>query len=215
MKNFVSVGTNAARFQDLSLNPQKLAGMCAKLKCCLNYEVDNYVEAGKKMPSKEVILQTLDSDYYLFKIDILAGLCTYSTDKNIAANLETITAERARLIIEMNKRGEKPAELDEEGKNEPEKPIDLLAETDVSRFDKAKKKKKKPAQQNRPRQPRNEQHPNMTTANSEESNDGQLEQQVQNVNSQTRQHTKKGKGKYNSPRNRRQQGQPNQDNKKQ
>ena len=215
MKNFVSVGTNAARFQDLSLNPQKLAGMCAKLKCCLNYEVDNYVEAGKKMPSKEVILQTLDSDYYLFKIDILAGLCTYSTDKNIAANLETITAERARLIIEMNKRGEKPAELDEEGKNEPEKPIDLLAETDVSRFDKAKKKKKKPAQQNRPRQPRNEQYPNMTTANSEESNDGQLEQQVQNVNSQTRQHTKKGKGKYNSPRNRRQQGQPNQDNKKQ
>lgn len=167
------------------------------------------------MPSKEVILQTLDSDYYLFKIDILAGLCTYSTDKNIAANLETITAERARLIIEMNKRGEKPAELDEEGKNEPEKPIDLLAETDVSRFDKAKKKKKKPAQQNRPRQPRNEQHPNMTTANSEESNDGQLEQQVQNVNSQTRQHTKKGKGKYNSPRNRRQQEQPNQDNKKQ
>lgn len=154
MKNFVSVGTTAARFQDISLNPQKLAGMCAKLKCCLNYEVDDYVEAGKKIPSREVMLQTLDSDYYLFKTDILAGLCTYSTDKNIAANLETISAERARQIIEMNKRGEKPENLCEDGKAQPERPIDLLADTDVSRFDKSKKKKKKPAQ-NRQRQPRN------------------------------------------------------------
>ena len=124
MKNFVSVGTTAARFQDISLNPQKLAGMCAKLKCCLNYEVDDYVEAGKKIPSREVMLQTLDSDYYLFKTDILAGLCTYSTDKNIAANLETISAERARQIIEMNKRGEKPENLCEDGKAQPERPID-------------------------------------------------------------------------------------------
>ena len=158
MKNFVSVGTTAARFQDISLNPQKLAGMCAKLKCCLNYEVDDYVEAGKKMPSREVMLQTLDSDYYLFKTDILAGLCTYSTDKNIAANLETISAERARLIIEMNKRGEKPENLCEDGKAQPERPTDLLADTDVSRFDKSKKKKKKPAQ-NRQRQPRNNEQP--------------------------------------------------------
>ena len=59
MKNFNSVTTNSARYQDISLNPQKLAGMCAKLKCCLNYEVDNYVEAGRKIPSKEVVLQTL------------------------------------------------------------------------------------------------------------------------------------------------------------
>ena len=158
MKNFVSVGTTAARFQDISLNPQKLAGMCAKLKCCLNYEVDDYVEAGKKIPSREVMLQTLDSDYYLFKTDILAGLCTYSTDKNIAANLETISAERARQIIEMNKRGEKPENLCEDGKAQPERPIDLLADTDVSRFDKSKKKKKKPAQ-NRQRQPRNNEQP--------------------------------------------------------
>ena len=107
MKNFISVSTNSARFQDISLNPQKLAGMCAKLKCCLNYEVDDYVEAGRRIPSREVVLQTLDGDYYLFKTDILAGMITYSTDKNIAANLETITAERARLVIEMNKNGEK------------------------------------------------------------------------------------------------------------
>lgn len=155
MKNFVSVGTTAARFQDISLNPQKLAGMCAKLKCCLNYEVDNYVEAGRRMPSREVMLQTLDSDYYLFKTDILAGLCTYSTDKNIAANLETISADRARQIIEMNKRGEKPESLNENGKAESERPIDLLADTDVSRFDKSKKKKKKSAQ-NKQRGDRND-----------------------------------------------------------
>ena len=114
MKNFVSVGTGAARFQDISLNPQKLAGMCAKLKCCLNYEVDDYVEASRKLPAKDILLQTQDSDYHYFKADILAGMVTYSTDKNIAANLETITAERAKQIIEMNRKGEKPASLQAE-----------------------------------------------------------------------------------------------------
>ncbi len=144
MKNFVSVSTSAARFQDISLNPQKLAGMCAKLKCCLNYEVDNYIEASRRLPSKEIVLQTADSDYYLFKSDILAGLITYSTDKGIPANLETITADRAREIIAMNKRGEKPLSLQEESQQQqPKGSVDLLEGADISRFDKAKKKKKK------------------------------------------------------------------------
>ena len=145
MKNFVSVSTNAARFQDISLNPQKLAGMCAKLKCCLNYEVDDYVEAGRRMPSREVVLQTQDGDFHLFNSDILAGLVTYSTDKNIASNLEVITAERAKEIIEMNRRGEKPVSLqkDGEGRETKKQHTDLLAGGDISRFDKAKKKKKK------------------------------------------------------------------------
>ena len=164
MKNFISVSTNSARFQDISLNPQKLAGMCAKLKCCLNYEVDDYVEAGRKMPSREIILQTADGDYYLFKTDILAGLITYSTDKNIASNLETISAERARKIIEMNKRGEKPESLHEDGKQrQSAKPnADLLANENISRFDKAKKKKKKnkqPKQQQQPQQPKGQKKP--------------------------------------------------------
>ena len=143
MKSFSSVSTNAARFQDISLNPQKLAGMCAKLKCCLNYEVDDYMEAGKRIPGKDVILQTHDNDYYLFKTDILAGLITYSTDKRLAANLETITATRAHEIIEMNKRGEKPISLqaDNTGR-EPDRPIDLLAGESLTRFDRSKKKKK-------------------------------------------------------------------------
>ena len=164
MKNFVSVSTNAARFQDISLNPQKLAGMCAKLKCCLNYEVDDYVEASRKLPSREVILQTQDADFYLFKSDILAGLVTYSTDKNIAANLVTISAERAKDIIEMNRRGEKPLSLQNDGEaHETTKHVDLLAGGDISRFDKAKKKKKKKNNNNgnkpRPEAAQRPQHP--------------------------------------------------------
>ena len=149
MKNFVSVSTSAARFQDISLNPQKLAGMCAKLKCCLNYEVDDYVEAGRRLPNSDIVLQTLDSDYFLFKRDILAGQLTYSTDKRMAANLETISAERAKEIIEMNQRGEKPESLhtEEHVREQREKaPVDLLAGDSITRFDKSKKKKKKKQQ---------------------------------------------------------------------
>jgi len=165
MTNFVSVSTNAARFQDISLNPQKLAGMCAKLKCCLNYEVDDYIEASKELPSKEVTLQTKDNDYYLFKVDILSGQTTYSTSKTIPANLETISAARAREIIELNKAGEKPLSLQEDlNSKEPEKPIDLLDGADLSRFDKSKHKRNgnrnggsKPQRDDRPNnKPRNE-----------------------------------------------------------
>ncbi len=143
MKNFVSVGTAAARYQDISLNPQKLAGMCAKLKCCLNYEVDDYVEASRQLPPKDIQLQTQDADYFYFKADILAGLITYSTDKNIAANLETISAERAHQVIDMNRRGEKPESLQEDGNSTEERPVDLATQENINRFDRAKKKKKK------------------------------------------------------------------------
>ena len=160
MKNFISVSTNTARFQDISLNPQKLAGMCAKLKCCLNYEVDNYMEASRKLPGKDIILQTQDGDYHLIKADILAGLLTYSTDKNVAANMETITAERAHAIIEMNKQGEKPLTLQEDDKQrEQNKPVDLLAGESITRFDKSKKKKKKKNKQENKQENRQDSKP--------------------------------------------------------
>ena len=144
MKAFSSVSTNAARYQDISPNPQKLAGMCAKLKCCLNYEVDCYMEAGNKMPKKDIVLQTMDSDYYLFKQDILAQMLTYSTDKKKPVNLETISVKRAHEIIAMNKEGRKPLSLADDGKaKETERPKDMLDGSDLTRFDKAKKKKKK------------------------------------------------------------------------
>ena len=143
LKNFQSVGTGEARFQDLSLNPQKLAGQCAKLKCCMNYEVDQYVECYRQLPPRDVMLYTQDADYYFFKADILSMRVTYSTDRRNASNLVTISAERANAIIEMNKRGEKPVALEEGGHKEPERPVDLATQEDLNRFDKKKHKKKK------------------------------------------------------------------------
>lgn len=156
VRNFSNVSTNAARFQGVSLNPTKLAGMCAKLKCCLNYEVDDYMEAARRLPSREVSLFTLDAEYFLVKTDILSGECTYSTDRKKMANVETISARRAREIIELNRQGEKPLSLLDDGSVKPEaKSADLLADGDLSRFDKfqkKKKKKKKPSAAQPPRQ---------------------------------------------------------------
>ena len=146
MSNFVSVATSAARFQDISLNPQKLAGQCAKLKCCLNYEVDAYVEAVKKLPSKEIRLETKDNTYVQFKTDIFGKLITYSTDKNVPANLVTITASRAFEVIALNKRGIKPDSLLADGEEVEKKKSefgDIVGQDSVTRLNKAKKKKRK------------------------------------------------------------------------
>lgn len=151
MKNFVSVSTGAARYQDISLNPQKLAGQCAKLKCCMNYEVDTYVEAGKRLPSKEITLQTQDAEYYFFKADILTGLVTYSTDKHLAANLVTLTTARVFEIINMNRRGEKPQRLESGEAAEPAKPTDLVEQESLTRFDKRRKNKGKRKDNGNPR----------------------------------------------------------------
>lgn len=137
MTSFVSVSTSAARYQDISLNPQKLAGQCAKLKCCLNYEVDCYVEAQKRLPSREIELETKDGTFYFFKADILSNHVTYSTDKHFAANLVTITAKRAFEVIGMNRRGAKPDSLlEEENKPVTKKSTDLLDQESLTRFDK-------------------------------------------------------------------------------
>ncbi len=145
MTHFVSVGTGAARMQDLSMNPQKLAGQCAKLKCCLNFEIDAYAEAVKQIPSKDTVLQTKDSDYYLFKTDILTRTLTYSTDKKMGANLVVIPASRAFEIIALNKQGIKVDRLTEDDDNATERReyIDLTDQDALTRFDKAKKKKSK------------------------------------------------------------------------
>lgn len=153
MTNFVSVATSAARFQDISLNPQKLAGQCAKLKCCLNFEVDAYVEASKRMPPRDTRLETADATYFHFKSDIFSRLVTYSTDKTIAANLVTISADRAFEIISLNKAGEKPLTLAPESESAKAKPRadfgDILGgEDDISRFDKKKKKRRNNGKKN-------------------------------------------------------------------
>lgn len=155
MTGFNSVSTSAARFQDISLNPQKLAGQCAKLKCCINYEVDQYVESLKKMPSREIVLHTADNDYYFFKADILNHRITYSTDKHILAGEKTIKAKRAFEVINMNRNGQKPESLIENESSQGSSSIDVLDENNINRFDNKirknkKKKNKKPKEQSKP-----------------------------------------------------------------
>lgn len=203
MKNFSSVSTTAARFQDISLNPTKLAGMCAKLKCCLNYEVDNYVEASRKLPSKDIHLYTMDNEYFLFKTDILNGQCTYSTDKNLAINLETISAERAKEIIEMNKQGEKPLSLLNNGKAKPaKKPIDLLAGADISRFDKDKTARKNNGRNRNGNQRRN--------GNGPRNEERRQNQNVRNDQDDNRQQHQLRNNRHNNNRRNNRQGNNNQ-----
>lgn len=153
VSSFVSVSTNAARCQDISINPQKLAGQCGKLKCCMNYEVDMYVEAQRSLPSREIVLRTKDADYYHFKTDILAGMITYATDKNGMGNQVTIHKDRAFEIIGMNNKGLKPDKLAPENQNnDPNKEVvynnDILEDQSITRFDNTaksnNKKKRKP-----------------------------------------------------------------------
>ena len=142
---FSSVGTGAARIQDISMSPQKLAGQCAKLKCCLNFESAIYAEAQKQMPGKDVQLETKDATYYLFKSDILAHKVTYSTDRKIPANLVTIDSSRAFEIIALNKQGVRVDSLlpEEEAAQGEETSTDLVEQESLTRFDSSKSKKRK------------------------------------------------------------------------
>lgn len=139
MTNFNSVSTTAARHQDISLNPQKLAGQCGKLKCCMNFEVDSYSDALKEFPSKEVPLETLDNTYYHFKSDVFKGAMTYSTSQNFGANLVTISAKRAKEVIGLNKKGIKPDVLEDEVESETKVvKVDyenVVGQDDLTRFD--------------------------------------------------------------------------------
>jgi cell fate regulator YaaT (PSP1 superfamily) len=143
MTTFNSVSTNAARIQDISLNPQKLAGQCAKLKCCMNFELDAYVDASKDFPSKELQLETLDNLYYHFKTDVFKGLISYSTSQNFGANVVTITAERAKEVLMLNKKGIKPdtldIKIDENGISKKTEYENAVGQDSLTRFDTNKK----------------------------------------------------------------------------
>lgn len=147
MNKFVSVGTGAARLQDLSMNPQKLAGQCAKLKCCLNFEIDSYAEAQKELPGKDIQLETKDGTFYLFKSDILSRMVTYSSDKSVPSNLVTISAARAFEIMALNKQGIRVDALDNGCEEVENKEYgDIIGQDSLTRFDRSKKKKKKKPQ---------------------------------------------------------------------
>ena len=163
--SFVSVSTNSARHQELSLNPQKLAGQCGKLKCCLNYELDAYIDAQKDFPNVRQPLETMDGTAYHQKTDIFKRVMWYSYDQNSSTNITVVPIDRVKEIIEMNKAGKKPDTLlinDRNNETEPQKSKTADPEftdgggTDsITRFDKKKKKKKKKNNNpnNQPQQP--------------------------------------------------------------
>ncbi len=109
--NFVSVTTNAARFQELSLNPSKLAGQCGKLKCCLNYELDAYLEARKNFPDTSIPLKTKEGKAYFQKSDVFKQILWYSFDPENSVNMTPVPIERVEKIIEMNRAGQIPDSL--------------------------------------------------------------------------------------------------------
>ena len=144
MGQFCSVGTNAARVQNLSPNPQKLAGLCAKLKCCLNYELDTYQDSLQTMPSRDIQLETLGGTYYLFSVNPLKKEATYSSAPNMPANLQVISFERANEVIVQNRNGQKPDSLGGvEMSADAENTLDyenVVGQDDVTRFDKNKRR---------------------------------------------------------------------------
>ena len=146
MSNFSSVSTAAARCQDLSTNPLKLAGQCAKIKCCVNFEAAMYVDAQKDFPRKDIHLETMDGTWYLMKSDTFKRILTYSSDPNFFANAQEISVERAKEIIAMNRNGEKPESLQAEIKHsagEAKAPDfhNVVGQDSLTRFDNSKKKK--------------------------------------------------------------------------
>ena len=151
--NFSSVTTGAARAQDISLNPQKLAGQCSKLKCCMMYEYDTYVDARKDFPRLREPLQTIDGEYFLVKSDILGGTMTFSSSKETMANVTTLPVARVKEILELNRAGTKVDRLWGEGDepvadNEPAY-TSGSEEDSITRFDSARRRKKNRNRNNR------------------------------------------------------------------
>ena len=143
ISSFSSVTTNAARVQDISLNPLKLAGQCSKLKCCLMYEYDVYADARQKLPRVREPLQAVDGEYYLVKTDILAHTMSFSSSKETLSNMVTIPASRVREIIAMNRAGKRVESLiDKDSINEVEEPTFRTEEDSITRFDNQNKRRR-------------------------------------------------------------------------
>lgn len=151
ISNFKSISTTAARCQDLSLNPQKLAGQCGKLKCCLNYEVANYMDAQSRLPKVSEPLEFEDGLAYLVKTDILKEIMYFSYDKGSLSNIYPLAATEVGEVIKMNRNGVKPKSLKTEP--EPDRPefISSVGDDSISRFDNPNRKKRGKNRKNRNR----------------------------------------------------------------
>ena len=156
------VSTSAAKYQELSLNPLKLAGQCGKLKCCLNYELDVYLDAQKQFPRSDVMLETLEGNYYHQKTDIFKRVMWYSPDPHLPVNLMPVPVNRVLEIQQMNKRGEKPERLvdsyyvqDGKKKEESFDFENVVGQDSLTRFDR-KGQKRRRKKRNKRRNPKND-----------------------------------------------------------
>ena len=148
ISSFQSISTAAARCQDLSLNPQKLAGQCGKLKCCLNYEVATYMDAQSRIPRVNEPLEFEDGQAYLRKTDILKELMYFSYDKTSDANLYPLAASEVAEIIKMNRNGIRPESLRSEPEQEAPEFITAVGDDSISRFDTPKRKRSRGGKKN-------------------------------------------------------------------
>lgn len=144
--NFNSVTTNAARYQEISLNPQKLAGMCGKLKCCLNYELDAYLDERKDFPEVKAPLETEEGQVYFLKTDIFKRVMWFSYDRDAAVNVTAVPVERVKEIIKMNKNNSRPARLLIEEQQKPKVELDyanVVGQESLTRFDDKRNRSRK------------------------------------------------------------------------
>ena len=143
MTDFPSVSTNAARYQQLSINPQKISGQCGRLKCCLNFELDGYTEALKDFPSTKVQLKSKEGSAKFVKLDVFKGVLFYFNSDSPGDLLE-LSIENANKIIEVNKKGETPINFKDYTVELEQKEVsfeDAMGQDNISRFDKKKKSK--------------------------------------------------------------------------
>ena len=151
MSDFQSITTQAARCQDLSLNPQKLAGQCSKLKCCINYEVSTYLDAQRQMPEVRGPIELEDGPAWLMKTDILKGMMYFSYEQGSLANLHAVPAERVREILAANHKGVKPASLQEKAGSKMPEFVSAVGDDSITRFDEQKKRRNSKRNNNRRR----------------------------------------------------------------
>ncbi|WP_394699892.1 stage 0 sporulation family protein [uncultured Draconibacterium sp.] len=200
MNNFVSVSTNAARYQEISLNPQKLAGQCGKLKCCLNFEVDTYVDAQRDFPSNNIPLHSENLTYHFFKADILGGIYWYAPQGNGPSNLVSVPVERVKEVQRMNRNGKKPEKLVTESYETAAKKAEsfqnVVGQDDLHRFDRPKKQTRKKSRNTRRNPNRN---PNQPQGENQNKPQGQrrikVVKQGQKENQDTRQVQNNAQGK--------------------
>lgn len=151
MNDFQSITTQAARCQELSLNPQKLAGQCGKLKCCINYEAPAYMDAQQRMPRVTEPLQLEDGEAFLMKTDILGRKMWFSYDKSNFSNLYSLSSREVKEIIRMNREGKKGRSLMAEQQVNAAEPEfkSAVGEESITRFDKTGKRSNRPHRNHR------------------------------------------------------------------